>query len=160
MNRYILWLLLVILCCSSLHAQSRTANLNIAFSVPELTHIEIIQPTLTFNLAYGGPTGMIYQPREINANYSISCTGVNKKILAQLNQNMPNQMFLDLRVDPPTNATSAGYVTLNTTPQIVVSDISNVHEQSRLLFFRMRADLGAPTTPTMQHRTVTLTISD
>jgi hypothetical protein len=103
---------------------------------------------------------MIYQPREVTANYNISCTGVNKKILAQLNQNMPSQMYLDLRVDPPTNALSAGYVTLNTSPQVVVSNISSVHEQNRFLFFRMRAELGAPTTPTMQYRMVTLTISD
>jgi len=158
-NRVILLTIIGLALISTLCAQS-SANVRVAFSVPEVTMIKVNQEMINIDLRYGDASGLIYEPRTVTGSYNISSTGTNKRILAQLDYNMPNYMYLDLRADAPHNATSLGYVTLNAAPQVIVSNVTNVHQQNLLLWFRLRADLGAPTTPTSQLRVVTLTISD
>lgn len=159
MKRLYLLIFTVIFAMCHLYSQHRSADLNVIFSVPEINAISIIEPSIIFDLNYGGASGFIYEPRTVNARYNISCTGTNKKILASLNQSMPNHMTLELRADAPANAISMGPVPLTASPQVIVSNISHVHQSHLLLFFRLRAELGAPVGPN-QTRVVTFTISD
>lgn len=139
----------------------RSSSLNISFSVPEVQMITINDQSLHFNLNYAGHSGQLYEPRNVTTTYNITSTstGNPKRLLARLNQNMPSNVFLEVRAEAPTNANSLGYVTLTTGNQALVTGISNVHETGRLMQFRLKADLGAQVALN-QNRTVTFTISD
>jgi hypothetical protein len=81
--------------------------------------------------------------------------------MASINRNMPNNMYLDIRAESPRDAVSHGYITLNTTQQVLVSKIPEMDfpQSNILLFVRFRADIGAPVS-TPDNRTLTLTITD
>jgi len=159
MNKLLLTVLVCLFCMGSVYAQ-HSASVRVMFSVPEVTSIKINQQLINIDLRYGEHSGLIYEPKTVTGSYNIASTGTNKRILAQLGEPMPHNMYLDLRADAPHQATSMGYVTLDATPKTIVSNVSNVYQQNLLLYFRLRAELGAPTTPTSQYRIVTLTIGD
>jgi hypothetical protein len=158
MKRIFLVLSIVIILCGTMYSQTRSTSLNVNFSVPEVNSIVINESSLNFNFIYGGPTGMIYAPVALSATYNITSTGTNKRVLASLDSPMPPNMSLLLRADPPTGAISSGDVNLTTAPQVLLQNISNVHQSNLLLRFTMRAELGAPARAGT--RTVLLTISD
>ena len=161
MCRVTFMVLIVIFCFSALFAQTRNSSIIINYTVPEVISVTINEPSRDLNLNYGGAGGSIYDAREVNATYNISVQSTRtKNLLAHLNQNMPNHINLELRAVAPNVGSSNGFVSLTTSPRILVSGINNVHQKNLLLNFRLRADLGAPATPTPQTRVVTLTISD
>jgi len=158
-NRIALLTLICLVCVSSVFAQN-TAQVKVLFSVPEVTMIKVNQQVINLDLRYGNTSGLIYEPKTVTGSYNISSTGATKKIYAQLDTPMPSFMYLDLMAVAPTQAHSLGYVTLSAVAQPIVSNVRNVNQQNLLLNFRLRAELGAPTSPSSQQRIVTLTISD
>lgn len=158
MNKVILLILITYLSTVVLLG-SRNASLNVVFSVPDVQSIQVNETMINFSLNYGGHAGMLYEPRTVNTTYNITSTGNNKRLLARLNQNMPNNIFLEMKADPPQNANTMGYIALDTTQKALVTNINSVHQQNLLMYFRLRADIGAPVTLN-ENRVITFTISD
>jgi len=159
-NRIFLLTLVCLFCVGSVYAAQHSASVKVMFSVPEVTMIKINQQLINIDLRYGENSGLIYEPKVVTGSYNISSTGATKRILASINEPMPPYMFLDLRADAPNQASSVGYVSLDVPQKVIVNNVRNVHQQNLLLYFRLRAELGAPTTPTSQYRIVTLSIGD
>ena len=156
-------LMLMVLTCSVglIYAQSRQSNIIINYTVPEVLSININEAFRDIDLKPGSTSGSIYDPREVNASYTINVNSQRpKKLIAQIDRNMPNNLVLELRAEAPSVGNSAGFVTLTTFPQTLVENINHVGSERRLLNFRLRASSGAEATTSPQTRVVTLTISD
>jgi hypothetical protein len=81
-----------------------------------------------------------------------------KQITAQLNSNMPPGMTLQVQFAAVTGATSAGVVTLSTTPQTVVSNITNIVNKTAAITYTVSATPVAGVVLSST-RTVTLTLA-
>ena len=162
MNKLVLLVLVLVFCSGLIYAQNNnTSNIVINYTVQDVVNIKINEPSRDLDLRFGGVGSSIYEAREINATYNIAVNSTRpKRLMANINQNMPNNINLELRATPPQGSNSLGYVPLTTMPQTLVSGINNVNQNNLLLNFRLSATLGAPATPTPQTRIVTLTISD
>ena len=160
MKKNIILIAIILVAITNISAQMRNhATVEIIFSVPEITNLQINDATLMFHLNYDPNSSSLYESRNLTSTYNIQSTGTNKRIMAKLENNMPQNTFLELRADPPSGAASVGYVTLNAMPQQIVTGISNVNADNLLLNFRLRADIGAPVATNQRNR-VTLTIQD
>lgn len=82
----------------------------------------------------------------------------NKKITARLNTNMPAGVTLTVTLAPPPGATSLGAITLTTTEQDAVVDITNVNV-TQSITYQLTANVTAGVIPSST-RTVTLTLLD
>ena len=153
--------LVAVLSVSCLVAQSRSAtNLDVYFTVPDVHYIAFTDNApMNFTLRHDGNSGRLYEPETRSKSYNITTTGTNKRLLAKLDQNMPTNTFLEVRADPPRNATSVGYVSLNAMQQPLVTGITNVQQNGLLMDVRLRAELGAPVVNN-HNRLITFTISD
>ncbi|MCK9329508.1 MAG: hypothetical protein PHY08_09680 [Candidatus Cloacimonetes bacterium] len=149
----------LILLCFSLSA-NRNASLNISFTIPQVETITINDSQLNFNLNYSGQPNQLYEPRIIPTSYNITSTSSSpKRLLASLDQSMPNNVFLEVNAEAPTGAISLGYVQLDSSTKPIVTGITSVNEHSRVMNFRLSATLGAQVAIN-QNRVVTFTISD
>ncbi len=138
---------------------ARNVSLGVQFNIPDIHQITLGDANISLNLSYSGNTNQIYEPRTVNSTYSIVSTGLNKQLVAQLNQDMPNNTSLEVRAEAPQNAISLGYVALSAIPTTLVTNISNVNQQNLLLYFKLTANLGAPVSVN-SNRVITFTIMD
>jgi hypothetical protein len=96
-----------------------------------------------------------------STSYTTRTTGGSgaKKITARLSSNMPAGTTLTITMAATTGATSLGAITLNTTTQDVVQNITNTTNQTRAITYNLTATAAAGvinSTP----RTVTLTLTN
>lgn len=74
----------------------------------------------------------------IESSYDVTTNEINKKIVGQLDDDMPERTRLLVSLTAPTGATSSGFVSLTTQPTDLVTDISRINEMgnhiSYLLF--------------------------
>lgn len=89
--------------------------------------------------------------------YSISTNGNNKKIVASLNQAMPDYTALKVQLAAPQGATSAGYVTLGTSAQDLVTGISKKRASGLEISYEFSAQIEAE--PQSFSRTVTFVLT-
>lgn len=155
--KYAITIILILLTLSLFAA--RNASTVIHFTIPDIQQITLNDANLTLNLSYSGGGENLYEPMVINSTYNIVSTGSMKRLIAQLNQNMPVNSSLEVKVDAPANAISLDYVELSATPVPVVTNISNVNQQNLLMYYRLKANLGSPVTVN-DNRVVTFTIMD
>ncbi|HOD54415.1 MAG TPA: hypothetical protein PKJ08_07800 [Candidatus Cloacimonadota bacterium] len=152
-------LLLILLIQISCLMANRSASAVVHFNVPDIQQIILGEANLSMNLAYSGNTQSLYDPVILNSTYSIVSTGNFKQLVAQINQNMPANTSLEVKAEAPVNAVSLGYVPLSVAPNPVVTNISNVNQQNLLIYYRLKANLGAPVSVN-ENRIVTFTIMD
>ncbi|MDD3502279.1 MAG: hypothetical protein PHE19_07655 [Candidatus Cloacimonetes bacterium] len=151
-------LFIIIICLQALLLMAeRSASTIVNFSVPDIQHIVLDNDALTMNLEYSGNTQRLYDPVVINRTYDIVSTGSFKRLVAQLNYNMPEFTTLEVKADAPANAVSLGYVSLSVAPTPIVTNISNVNQKNLLLYFKLNAKLGAPISIN-ENRVITFTI--
>lgn len=103
--------------------------------------------------------GVAPQPDTDNSTtYTILAFGRGtQKLTAQLSAPMPSGVTLRVQLAAPSGATSAGLVTLSTTPQNVVTGIGTSFT-TRAITYQLSATIAAGVVPT-QSRTVTLTLT-
>lgn len=82
----------------------------------------------------------------------------NKKITAGLNTNMPANVTLTVTLSAPPGATSLGAITLTTTAQDAVVNITNVNV-TQSITYQLSATVAAGVIPSST-RTVTFTLLD
>ncbi len=152
-------LIICFLAGTVLLSANRSASTVVHFNVPDIQQIILGEANLALNLSYSGNTQNLYEPVVLNSTYSIVSTGNFKQLVAQLNQNMPINTSLEVKAEAPVNAVSMGYVPLSVAPSPVVTNISNVNQQNLLMYYRLKAGIGAPVSLN-ENRIVTFTIMD
>ena len=112
--------------------------------------------TMTISGTFAGS-----QPAILTNNsttYTVSALPIlPKKITAQLNTNMPAGVTLTVLLVPPAGATNAGRVALDNIARDVVSNITNLLPQARLIEYQLSATVSAGVIPSST-RTVTFTL--
>ena len=135
--------------------QTATSEQEVSF---EVTAINLIQfsgsPSLTISSATAGsaPTSAT-----ANATYAITTNESGRKIIAELDSDMPAGVTLSVSLAAPSGATSAGAVQLTDAPQAVVTDIDAVNASGLNVTYTLTATPAAGVVANGS-RTVTYTI--
>ena len=112
--------------------------------------------TMTISGTFAGS-----QPAILTNNsttYTVSALPIlPKKITAQLNTNMPAGVTLTVLLVPPAGATNAGRVALDNIPRDVVTNITNLLPQARIIEYQLSATVSAGVIPSST-RLVTFTL--
>jgi hypothetical protein len=109
--------------------------------------------------AVTGPGGTLVPATNAATTYTVTGALLSqRKVTAQLSAAMPSNTTLEIQLAAPTNATSAGWVTLATTAKDVVTAIpAGTPSNTRTIQYRFTATIAAGVVAA-QSRTVTLTI--
>lgn len=129
-----------------------TANVTITFIVQSVSDIAFSGSPGTFTVTPGGPAAT-----DNTTTYSVVTNEINRRIFAALNTNMPTGLTLQVSLQAPTGATSAGFQTMTTTSTDLVTGISNVNQTGLTVSYSLSADVTAATAPSAT-RTLTYTI--
>ncbi|HEX2091901.1 MAG TPA: hypothetical protein VHG28_05830 [Longimicrobiaceae bacterium] len=147
--------LLVPALASTAAAQNGTQS--VGYEVQAINQISITgSPSLVISTATAGsaPTSVTG-----SGSYAITTNQTNKKVTAQIDSNMPSGVTLSVTLAAPSGATSAGAVTLSTTPVNAVTGISTVNQSGLSVSYQLAATVAAGVVAASS-RTVTLTIAD
>jgi hypothetical protein len=139
-------------------ANSDTITVNYEVQAINELNIDGASVTLTVNTATAGA-----QPNQVttSSTYDITtnCAADAKKLTAAINADMPSGVTLTLNLTAPTNGTSAGDVTISSTPADVVTAIDAVAEANINMTFKLDATVDAGVLAP-NNRTLTLTLTD
>lgn len=136
-----------------LHAAS-TANVTVTFIVQSVRDIVFSGNPGTFTVSPGGAAAT-----DTSTTYSAVTNESNQRIFASLNTNMPTGLTLQVNLQAPSGATSAGAQTLTTTSANLVTGISNVNQTGLTVAYSLTASVAASTAPSAT-RILTYTIGD
>jgi hypothetical protein len=139
----------------SLAAQS--ANQVVTFSVAPISVISVSGNPAAMNITTATPGSAPTPVTDATTTYAITTNEANRKIVANLDANMPGGLTLQVALQAPAGATSAGTVTLTTTAADVVNSISTATASGRTITYTFSATTAAGTVSATS-RTVTLTI--
>lgn len=89
-------------------------------------------------------------------SYAVTTNESNQKITASINQDMPTGVTLEVSLEAPSGASSAGTVQLGTAGVDVVTGISSTASSALPIMYRLNATPQVQLAPTS--RTVTFTI--
>lgn len=129
----------------------------VTFNIQQINEISFTgSPVLTISSAAAGQEPL--PVTDSSARYAISTNGTSMRITAQINKPTPPHTTLEIMLAPPGSGTSAGFVTLSTTPATVVSGIGPVASGSRVVTYRFSATTQAGVVS--DSFTVTLTLTD
>ena len=144
-------------------APRRDWHLNVNFSVPEVAYIQIYGTALDFKVQFRGfAHGSLFRINDIQMRYVIASNGSDKKLTAQLSENMPMGVQLELRITEPNGAIApAGgdFVEITSNPIDVLNYISNAKLDERVMDFRLKVDDTA-IPATNVNRTITFTLKE
>lgn len=130
----------------------------VIFNFQEVNEISLSgSPSLDISSVTAGQ-----QPQSVidsSARYAISTNGLSKQIVASIDQDMPANIMLEMKlVKPGGVGDSFYYVALSTTPAVLITGITPVADGASVVYYRLSATINA--TPTSDARTVTLTLTD
>jgi hypothetical protein len=137
-------------------AQGATTQQTVSFEVQAINEIKLSgSPSLTISTATAGNA-----PDAVtaSASYAITSNEVNRKITVSLDEAMPSDVTLKINMDAPTNATSAGDVSLTTSAQNAVTGISTLNASGLGITYKLEATSAAGVVSSTS-RTVTFTIA-
>ena len=136
-------------------ALAQTATQVVHFQVNAVNQIAVSgSPSLAITTATAG-SGLT-SATATGSSYAITTNESNQKITASINQAMPDGVSLEVALDPPAGATSAGSVSLGTAGTDVVTGISASASSALPITYRLHATAQVQLAPTA--RTVTFTI--
>ncbi len=144
---------------SAVHAQASDDQI-VTFTVEAINELVVSgAPSMTISTATAGN-----QPDADNstgvATYAITTNETGQRIRASINSAMPTGLTLKITLAAPAaSGSSAGAVTLSTSPADVVTAISNVAESGLAITYSLEATVFAAVPETPHERTVTLTIT-
>jgi len=137
-------------------AQAQTATQSVSYEVQAINKIAVSgSPSLTISTAVAGnaPTSVT-----ANATYAITTNESNRKITAQLDENMPSGLALTIELAAPTGATSAGAQSLSTDAADLVTGVSLLNESGLSMSYTLSATAAAGVVASSS-RTVTFTVA-
>lgn len=137
-------------------AAAQTATQTVSYEVTAVDEISVAgSPSLVINSATAG-SGLT--SATASGTYAVTTNGTLRKITASIDANMPAGVTLSVALGAPTNATSAGSVTLSTVAQDVVTGISTLNESGLSISYGLSADVTAGVVPA-GNRAVTYTVT-
>ncbi len=138
---------------------ANTATQTVTIAVSAINEISVSSGTvsLTVNSATAGsqPTNAT----DGSTSYAITTNESNKKITGQINSAMPANTTLAINLVAPTGGSSAGTVTLSTSPSDLVTGISTLAESGKTITYTLSATIAAGIVASTS-RTVTLTLTN
>lgn len=134
-----------------------TATHDVSFSVSAVNSITV-EGTPTLALTALNAAGTAFAPVTDTATYSLFTNGAGMSITVSLDADMPSGVTLELEMDAPAGATSAGLTALSATDADLVTGISSVSEQLLEMTYTLSATPAAEAATGT--RTVTFTITD
>jgi hypothetical protein len=137
---------------------SDTATQNVTFTVSSINDITVSGPPAAMTVTAGTAGGAPTSASDTSSSYAITTNESNRKITAQIDEDMPSNVALRVTLAAPTGATSAGAVTLSSAPADVVTGISNLNESGKGITYGLSATSAAAPV-TSASRTVTLTVT-
>ena len=163
MKRILFLLFTTLLCISGLYAfidHTPHGFLNVLFTVRDVQSFHVNETSIPFTMNYTNSPDF-YAPQEITTSYNIISTGNNKRVLARLDHNMPDNTNLFVSLYPPIGAATMNYVRMDTVNRPLLTNISNVNQMNLDLHVRMTASLGASTfNDQQQQRVIYFTLTD
>jgi hypothetical protein len=136
-------------------AAAQSATQVVHFQVNAVNQIAVAgNPTLAITTATAG-SGLT-SAIATGSSYAITTNEANQKITASINQAMPAGVVLEVQLDAPGGALSAGTVQLGTSSADVVTGISATAAAALPITYRLNASTQVQLGPTA--RTVTFTI--
>lgn len=137
---------------------ANSATQTVTFAVTAVNEISVSGSpgTLTVSTSAAGaaPNAVI----DSATRYAITTNGRDRKVTAALDSAMPTGVRLTAMVAAPAGATSAGPVSLGTTPADVVTGISTLNETGKEITYELSASAEAGTVPS-QSRVITFTVT-
>lgn len=139
----------------STHAQTATQIVRIQVNAINQLAVSGSPAPMIINTATAGSAP---SPVTVSGtSYAVTTNESNKKISASVDQALPAGVLLEVTLDAPDGASSAGAVALNTAAADVVTGISSISASSLPITYRLSAtadvQMNAP-----QTRTITFTI--
>ena len=156
MKRFFSFLALAIALTSASFAQSNVATQQVSINVSEIAVIAV-QGTvaMTINAASAGQAP---EPATASATYAVTTNGTQKKITAELDNDMPTGLTLSATMAAPSGASSAGKQALSSSAVDLVTNVTKVRGTGLSLNYEAVATVEADVTNTS--RTVTYTITN
>jgi hypothetical protein len=128
---------------------------NLTYEIPLCSSI-VIEGSPSFVLNRRDSDGFV--PSVSTATYSLSCNGTNYTLQAKLSSRIPG-LILEIQVQPPPNARSAGKVHLNELYQTVLSDITKTTiKQGIITYTLLQEDKRNPPKNQIGSATITFTL--
>ena len=139
----------------AVEAGAQTATQVVHFQVNAVNQIAVSgSPTLAITSAVAG-SGLT-SVSSTGSSYAITTNEANQKITASIDQPMPAGVTLEVQMDAPGGALSAGTVQLGTAGTDVVTGITSTASSALPITYRLNAGTQVHLGPTA--RTVTFTI--
>ena len=136
---------------------AQTAGQTVRFSVVPISRVSVsVAPTpLVVNTAVAGnaPTSA----RVARATWVISTNEANQKVVASIDQPMPNGLLLAVSLDAPTGAHSAGATSLGTASVDLVTGVSAVSSMSLAVVYSLSSTSQAAVAGGVRLVTFTIT---
>lgn len=155
MKRFFSIFTLVLLSVSASFAQSNVSTQEVSINVEEIDVISIAGTVkMTINAATAGEAP---DAAQASATFSVTTNGKNRKISAELDQDMPEGLTLYANMSAPEDARSKGKVELGSRSKSLVDKVSNVNASGLSLAYEAVATVDAD--PENVVRTVTYTIT-
>lgn len=137
-------------------ASAQTATQTVSYEVTAINEISVSgSPSMVINDATPG-SGLT--STTASGTYAITTNETNRKVTAEIDTNMPSGVTLSVTLAAPNGGTSTGAVTLSTTPQDVVTGVSNVNQSGLSISYGLSATVAAGVVAA-GNRTVTYTIT-
>jgi hypothetical protein len=135
-----------------------TATQTVTFAVSAINEISVSgnPGAMTVSAATAGsaPTAV----SNSSTTYAVTTNETGRKITAEIDEAMPSGVTLTVALAAPTDASSAGVVTLGTVAQDAVTGISTLNESGKAITYGLSATSAAGV-QSSDTRTVTFTIT-
>ena len=139
---------------------ARSLLLSLCFSVPAIgiAEAQAVAPPVGPMTVTTAVAGLQPAPAAASVNYSTLVFFVGqRKVVGQINSNMPANTTLSVRLTAPSGGTSLGYQTLSTTPKDLVIAATPIFFNNITIAFNFTTTAAAGVIPTSS-RTVTYTL--
>jgi hypothetical protein len=137
-------------------ASAQSDDQTVTYEVAAVDQISVSgSPSLVINAATAG-SGLTSVTA--SGSYAITTNGTGRKITAELDTDMPDDVTLTVSLAAPSGATSAGTVTLDATARDVVTGITEVNQSGLSVSYGLSATVTAGVVP-QGNKTVTYTIT-
>ncbi|MGH7617015.1 MAG: hypothetical protein ACREPM_07305 [Gemmatimonadaceae bacterium] len=136
-------------------AQAQTATQSVGIQVQSIDQITVAgAPSLVINAAVAGS-----QPTQATASgtYAITTNDTSRIVTVEIDNDMPANTLLKITMAAPTGGTSAGAITLSSTPQNAVTGFGMVIGSGLAIGYTLDATVAAGLIASTS-RTVTFTI--
>ena len=150
----VLGAVLVVAAAASAQAQSATQDITINVQAINKIAISGGAHTMTINTATAGqaPDDVVW-----STSWAITTNMTGSKVVAAIGSDMPSGVTLKVNMAEPTNATSAGDVSLSSTSQELVTGITKLNESGLTITYTASATTLAGVQTVA--RTVTYTVT-